>query len=72
VTLSAPGRLAAAGAPGGLAPGELRVERDTVYAGTGSQPVRLGDVQPPGKRRMPAAAWARGLRSGTADHPGFG
>jgi methionyl-tRNA formyltransferase len=72
VTLSAPGRPAAAGAPGGLAPGELRVERDTVYAGTGSQPVRLGDVQPPGKRRMPAAAWARGLRSGTADHPGFG
>jgi hypothetical protein len=24
-------------------------------------PVRLGDVQPPGKRRMPAADWARGL-----------
>ena len=72
VTLSAPGRPAADSAPDGLAPGELRVERDTVYAGTGSRPVRLGDVQPPGKRRMPAAAWARGLRSGTADHPGFG
>ena len=72
VALSAPGRPGADSAPGGLAPGELRVERDTVYAGTGSQPVRLGDVQPPGKRRMPAAAWARGLRSGTADHPGFG
>jgi methionyl-tRNA formyltransferase len=24
--------------------------------------VRLGDVQPQGKRRMPAADWARGLR----------
>ena len=72
VTPAAAGRPAAASAPAGLAPGELRVERDAVYAGTGSQPVRLGDVQPPGKRRMPAAAWARGLRSGTADHPGFG
>jgi methionyl-tRNA formyltransferase len=72
VTLTGPGRAGPDDAPGGLAPGELRVERNAVYAGTGSQPVRLGDVQPPGKRRMPAAAWARGLRSGTADHPGFG
>jgi len=47
-----------------LAPGELRVERDVVYAGTGTHPVRLSDVQPPGKRRMPATAWARGLRTG--------
>ena len=45
-----------------LAPGELRVTRDAVYAGTGSRAVLLGDVQPPGKRRMPAADWARGLR----------
>jgi methionyl-tRNA formyltransferase len=51
-----------------LPPGELRVERDVVYAGTGSHPVRLGDVQPPGKRRMPAADWARGLRA-DAGHP---
>ena len=72
VTLAAPAGPARPMRPGGLAPGELRVERDAVYAGTGSQPVRLGDVQPPGKRRMPAADWARGLRSGTADHPGFG
>ncbi|MBV9379333.1 MAG: methionyl-tRNA formyltransferase [Streptosporangiaceae bacterium] len=48
--------------PWSLAPGELRAERDAVYAGTGSHPVRLGDVQPPGKRRMRAADWARGLR----------
>jgi len=52
-----------------LSPGELRVERDGVYAGTGTRPVRLGDVQPPGKRRMPAADWARGLRSGPAGDP---
>jgi methionyl-tRNA formyltransferase len=45
-----------------LAPGELRVTRGAVYAGTGSRPLLLGDVQPPGKRRMPAADWARGLR----------
>jgi methionyl-tRNA formyltransferase len=32
-----------------------------VFAGTGTRPVELGDVQPPGKRRMAAAEWARGL-----------
>ena len=53
----------AAGVPG-LAPGELHVTRGAVHAGTGSRPVLLGDVQPPGKRRMPAADWARGLRQG--------
>ena len=62
----------AASAPGWLAPGELRVERGAVYAGTGSRPVRLGDVQPPGKRRMDAAAWARGLRPGFDTSLGFG
>ena len=50
--------------PGGrrLAPGELLVRRDAVFAGTGSWPARLGEVQPPGKRPMAAADWARGLR----------
>ena len=57
---------------GALAPGELSVTRGAVYAGTGSQPVLLGDVQPPGKRRMPAADWARGLRAGPDSRPGFG
>jgi methionyl-tRNA formyltransferase len=64
VTLAAGAGLVSAAdhAPGaGLAPGELRVDRSAVYAGTGSVPVRLSDVQPPGKRRMPAADWARGL-----------
>ena len=46
----------------GLAAGELRLDKNAVYAGTGSVPVRLGDVQQQGKRRMPAADWARGLR----------
>jgi methionyl-tRNA formyltransferase len=62
---SVPGELA------GLAPGELHVGRGTVHVGTGSGPVRLGDVQPPGKRRMPAADWARGLRTGPGERPGF-
>ena len=45
-----------------LAPGELRVERKQVLVGTASRPVRLGDVQAQGKKRMPATDWARGLR----------
>jgi methionyl-tRNA formyltransferase len=48
----------------GLAPGEVRVGRSAVVVGTGSAPVVLGDVQAEGKRRMPAADWARGLRGG--------
>ena len=52
------------GDPPDLAPGELLAGRRGVFAGTGSRPVRLGDVQAPGKRQMAAADWARGLRSG--------
>src|SRR5215467_10873068 len=48
--------------PGSLAPGELWAGRTGVFAGTATGPVELGDVQPPGKRRMAAAEWARGLR----------
>lgn len=47
-----------------LAPGELLVQRDHVIAGTGTAPVRLGDVQADGKRRTRAADWARGLHLG--------
>jgi len=56
-----------------LAPGELHVSRGAVHVGTGSRPALLGDVQPTGKRRMPAADWARGLRAGGAgdSRPGF-
>jgi methionyl-tRNA formyltransferase len=48
----------------GLTPGELLIGRHDVLAGTGSRPVRLGEVQAEGKRRMMAADWARGLRPG--------
>ena len=46
----------------GLAPGAIRVERKGVHIGTGSQPVRLGQLQAPGKKPMNAADWARGAR----------
>ena len=55
----APGDVASAGS---LAPGEVRILRSGVLVGTAGTPVGLGDVQPPGKRRMRAADWARGLR----------
>jgi methionyl-tRNA formyltransferase len=45
-----------------LEPGELRVERKRVLVGTATAPVALGDVQAPGKKRMPATDWARGAR----------
>jgi methionyl-tRNA formyltransferase len=46
----------------GLEPGVLAVRKDRVLVGTGTVAVRLGEVQAHGKRRMPAADWARGLR----------
>jgi methionyl-tRNA formyltransferase len=45
-----------------LPPGAIRVDRGGVRIGTASQPVLLGTVQPPGKKQMDAAAWARGAR----------
>ena len=53
---------------GPLEPGTLCVLRSGVLVGTATGPVELGDVQPHGKRRMNAAAWARGLHldQGTA------
>ena len=55
------------GVPGSLAPGELWAGRAGVLAGTATRPVELGDVQPPGKRRMAAAEWARGLHLDQAE-----
>jgi methionyl-tRNA formyltransferase len=45
-----------------LAPGAIRVSRDEVRVGTGSAPVLLRSIQPPGKKEMSAADWARGAR----------
>ena len=45
-----------------LKPGELYVEKRRVLAGTAGAPVVLGEVRPVGRRPMPAADWARGVR----------
>jgi methionyl-tRNA formyltransferase len=45
-----------------LPPGSIRIDRSAVRVGTGSQPVVLGWLQPPGKKAMAAADWARGAR----------
>jgi methionyl-tRNA formyltransferase len=48
------------GGPEALRPGDIHVDRRNVWIGTGSAPVRLGQIQPPGKKPMDAADWARG------------
>ncbi len=45
-----------------LPPGAIRMDRQDVWVGTGSEPVRLGQIQPPGKKFMNAVDWARGAR----------
>ncbi|MDP4506379.1 methionyl-tRNA formyltransferase [Nonomuraea turcica] len=45
-----------------LAPGEVAVTKTTVLVGTATEAVRLGEVQPQGKRLMEAVEWARGVR----------
>jgi len=45
-----------------LPPGVLAVTRNAVHVGTGTVPVRLGEVKPFGKKQMPAADWARGVQ----------
>jgi methionyl-tRNA formyltransferase len=43
------------------------VTKRSVLVGTGSVPVELGEVRPHGKKPMPAADWARGVRVATGD-----
>lgn len=45
-----------------VAPGELIVRKNEVLVGTGTTAVRLGRVKAFGKKEMPAADWARGVR----------
>ena len=45
-----------------LGAGEILAQKRRVLVGTGSGVVRLGTVRPVGKREMPAADWARGVR----------
>ncbi|MGY1663242.1 methionyl-tRNA formyltransferase [Geodermatophilus sp. SYSU D00705] len=54
----------------GLTPGELSVGPTGVLVGTGRGAVRLGEVQPAGKRVLPAADWARGARPAPGERLG--
>jgi methionyl-tRNA formyltransferase len=45
-----------------LAPGVLAVGKNSVHVGTGTVPVKLGEVKAFGKKQMNAADWARGVR----------
>jgi len=49
-------------ADGQLPPGEIVAGKSAVVVGTGTVALRLGEVQPVGKRPMGAADWARGVR----------
>jgi methionyl-tRNA formyltransferase len=53
-----------------LEPGEVSVGSSGVLVGTGRGAVRLGDVQPAGKRMFPAADWARGARPDPGERVG--
>lgn len=48
--------------PEPLPPGAIHVDRKSVWVGTASDPVRLGQIQPPGKKFMNAVDWVRGAR----------
>jgi methionyl-tRNA formyltransferase len=54
----------------GLAPGEVAAGADGILVGTGRGAVRLGQVQPAGKRMLPAADWARGARPSSGERMG--
>ncbi len=45
-----------------LEPGVIEVTKNAVHVGTGTTPVRLGQVKAFGKKEMAAADWARGVR----------
>jgi methionyl-tRNA formyltransferase len=52
----------------GLGVGEVRdLGRDGVVVGTGTGPVRLGELRPEGRAAMAAEAWARGIRPAPGD-----
>lgn len=47
---------------GALPPGAVEVAGGAVLVGTATTPVALGEVQPAGRRMLPAVDWARGAR----------
>ncbi|MGV0625770.1 methionyl-tRNA formyltransferase [Mycolicibacter minnesotensis] len=57
-----PVTVAGSDGPSALAPGEIHLGRRDIWIGTGSEAVRLGQIQPPGRKLMDAVDWARGAR----------
>ncbi|MGH3793415.1 MAG: methionyl-tRNA formyltransferase [Pseudonocardiaceae bacterium] len=57
-----PMQLADEPSPDELEPGELRAGKREVLVGTATGALRLGEITAPGKRAVPAADWARGVR----------
>ena len=57
---------------GTLAPGEAAFSKNEVLVGTADGDVRLGTIQPPGKKMMNAADWARGLNPEAKEGVVFG
>ena len=53
-----------------LAAGEVGAGGREVFVGTGNGTVRLGEVQPAGKRMIAASDWARGARLAAGDRLG--
>ncbi|HSE10524.1 MAG TPA: methionyl-tRNA formyltransferase [Nocardioidaceae bacterium] len=53
-----------------LEPGVLEVTKKAVFVGTATDPVELGEVKAFGKKLMPAADWARGVRVGSGEKLG--
>jgi methionyl-tRNA formyltransferase len=53
-----------------LDPGTLEVTKNAVYVGTATDPVQLGEVKAFGKKQMPAADWARGVRVASGERFG--
>lgn len=53
-----------------LPPGHLHPTKRTVFVGTASGPVALGEVRPHGKKPMAAADWARGVRIAAGERLG--
>lgn len=56
-----PVTIADTGVEAELAPGQVKITKNAVYVGTSTDPVQLSLIQPPGKKMMNAADWARGL-----------
>lgn len=54
-----------------LGAGEVVASPKKVFVGTGTDPLEITRIQPPGKKMMEAAAWARGQQELLAGRPTF-